>query len=147
VGRAALAGWRDLLVPALARDPEPAALWPFEGDLTTLLPSRQCVSAEAYPADACVQLGLGMPGRGWKKTDPGDRARISRRLHFARSLPHVSITTALRDELARGFGDGRAGEDRFDAAIGLLAMLAVVIGQRNAGVPNDHALVAVEGWI
>jgi hypothetical protein len=147
VGRAALAGWRDLLVPALARNPEPAALWPFEGDLTTLLRSRQCVIAETYPADACVQLDLGMPGRGWKKTDRGDRAGISRRLHLARSLPRVSITTALRDELAGGFGDDRAGEDRFDAAIGLLAMLAVVIGRRKAGVPNDPALLAVEGWI
>ena len=59
----------------------------------------------------------------------------------------MSVSAASRDALEGGFGDDRTGEDRFDAAIGLLAMLAVVLGSREAGAPNDRALIAVEGWI
>jgi hypothetical protein len=50
---------------------------------------------------------------------------------------------ALLDD---GFGSDEVGEDKFDAVVGLLGMLDVVLGGRDGGTP--HADVrAVEGWI
>jgi hypothetical protein len=45
VGRAAIAGWRELLVPAL-RNGLDLAMWPFHGDLDRLLNSHRYVIAE-----------------------------------------------------------------------------------------------------
>jgi hypothetical protein len=60
VGRAAIAGWRDLLAPALREGT--TTLWPFHGDLAPLLESGRIVVAETYPAETYAHpLALG----GW----------------------------------------------------------------------------------
>jgi hypothetical protein len=46
VGKAALAGWQDVLIPALERN---ARLWPFDGRLVSL-DSSALTLAETYPA-------------------------------------------------------------------------------------------------
>ncbi len=61
VGRAAIAGWRELLAPAL-RDGL-IRIWPFDGPLQMLLESARIESAriivaETYPAATYVHLGL-----------------------------------------------------------------------------------------
>lgn len=146
VGRAAIAGWRDVLVPASERMGTALGLWPFEGDLQALLATRACVVAETYPADACVQLGLRTPGRGWSKRDASDRREQGRRLlQWAEDKP-IDLS-ALRGTVEDGFGSRAAGEDPFDAWVGLLGMLAVVLGLQPEGAPGDGEGRRIEGWI
>ena len=46
-----------------------------------------------------------------------------------------------------GFGASDHDEDRFDATLGLLSMIAVVKGLRPAGTPPVGEMRDVEGWI
>jgi hypothetical protein len=50
VGKAALIGWRDVLVPAL-RNGITLRLWPFDGSLQSLFVPGALVVAETYPAE------------------------------------------------------------------------------------------------
>ena len=52
-------------------------------------------------------------------------------------------------ELDSAFGDRSDGEDRFDAFVGLVGMLNVLLGGRQPGPPADafDAATTVEGWI
>ena len=65
VGRAAMSGWREMLLPAMKVLQNDLAVWPFHGELQSLISTKKAVVVETYPGDACVQLGLGAPGRGW----------------------------------------------------------------------------------
>lgn len=146
VGRAAIAGWREVLVPAVERMGTDVGLWPFEGDIAALLGSRACVVVETYPSDACVQLGLAMPGRGWSKRKQADRREQGRRvLAWATDKP-IDLS-AVHEVVDDGFGASAAGEDAFDAWVGLLGMLGVVLGYQTAGAPGDDEGRRVEGWI
>jgi hypothetical protein len=146
VGRAAIAGWRYVLVPAIERLGSEVALWPFDGALSELLAARSCVVTETYPADACVQLGLPAPGRGWSKRNQADRREMGHRLlEWAGDKP-IDMT-GLHAVVDDGFGSSAAGEDRFDAWVGLLGMLAVVLGLQSEGAPCDEEGRRVEGWI
>lgn len=146
VGRAAISGWRDVIVPAMRHLQSELGVWPFQGSFDSLLASKAAVIAETYPADACVQLGLGAPGRSWSKRDRAHRVekgRAIRRcaLQLGADLRHVD--GAISD----GFGMSATGEDQFDAVVGLFGMLAVVSGVRSDGAPEDKAVGSVEGWI
>lgn len=146
VGRAAIAGWRYALVPVIERMGAAVALWPFDGELSELIATRSCVFAETYPADACVQLGLPAPGRGWSKRNQADRRAMGRRLlEWADDKP-IELS-ALRAVVDDGFGASAVGEDQFDAWVGLLGMLAVVLGLQSEGGPRDEEGRRVEGWI
>jgi hypothetical protein len=59
----------------------------------------------------------------------------------------ICLSSALRDDLADGFGDSPNGEDRFDAAIGLFGMVNVVLGRRAPGEPEDEHTRKIEGWM
>lgn len=147
VGRAAISGWRDLLAPALRSHEIDIAVWPFGGELTTLAATHECVITETYPADACVQLGLTAPGRGWSKRKQHDRrSKYEHLAAWSRSraiVLDVHLDSALKD----GFGTAPDGEDPFDAVVGLLAMLDVVQGRRRDGAPEEPRTRTVEGWI
>jgi hypothetical protein len=146
VGRAAISGWREVVVPAMRALRTELGIWPHEGDLRSLLSSRVCVVTETYPADACVQVDLPAPGRRWSKRDRQDRAHQGvKLLRWAEGKPMdlAKIQSALQD----GFGPADVGEDQFDAVVGLLAMLAVVLGLRPEGAPPQGSGLSVEGWI
>jgi hypothetical protein len=49
-------------------------------------------------------------------------------------------------ELAKGFDPDRSGDDGFDAVVGLLGMLDVVLGNLESGEPEDDT-TQIEGWI
>jgi len=57
----------------------------------------------------------------------------------------------LNDELVHlirtGFGPSKSAEDPFDAMLGLLSMIEVVLGFRSEGAPVDEDVRKVEGWI
>lgn len=144
VGKAAIVGWRELLIPAL-RSGRSLGLWPFDGDLAALLASREVVLAETYPAEIYRQLGLRL-GRGGKRAQAARAALAQPLLQQARALG-VSLAPALRAAILEGFGAAADGEDRFDATLGLLGMIKVVRGGRRAAPPLDPATRRIEGWI
>lgn len=146
VGRAAIAGWRQVLVPAVRAFGSAVGVWPFTGSAHSLLATHSCVITETYPADACVQLGLSRPGHGWSKRKQQDRIAQGRKLQeWAKTRP-VDLHQ-VKDSLDDGLGSESIGEDRFDAVVGLFGMLDVVLGHRTEGTPPDEAVRTVEGWI
>ncbi|MGH3224239.1 MAG: hypothetical protein ACRDPY_37085 [Streptosporangiaceae bacterium] len=147
VGKGALIGWQLI---AAARRAKPAPLlWPFDGSLSELLTGRaQPVVAETYPREYYRYLGPAAVHSRWSKRRKADRLRlIPGVLAWAESLP-AEWDASVRRQVESGFSDGRNGEDEFDAAIGLLAMIAVVSGAMDTGIPaDDRAVFDTEGWI
>jgi hypothetical protein len=143
VGKAALCGWRDLLLPALLRD-RPARLWPFDGTLTDLVARGGVTIAETYPAEAMRQLGL--PPIGSKRRQ-ADRAALAP--HLLRVMARLAAVPdkALSASVSDGFGPGQDADDPFDSLLGLLCMLNVVSGCRGEGTPRDHWIMTWEGWV
>jgi hypothetical protein len=139
VGKAAINGWRDVLVPAL-RDPM-AMLWPFDGSLEVLLKPGYTVIVETYPAE-CY---------GWffREHLPIRKTRLEARQRVAPTLLRwaASANVTLKPELLRAIEGGfPEGDDAFDAVIGLFGMLEVLMRRRSPGEPVDNDR-QVEGWI
>jgi hypothetical protein len=142
-GKAAIAAWRDFLIPALTT-PAPPLLWPFEGDLLRLLAPGRIAIAETYPAEALRHLGLRMGG---SKRRQADRAALARPLRMAMEGLAARPERALERALADGFGEDAAGEDRFDSVLGVLCVVGVLNGVRPDGVPDDPWIRRWEGWV
>jgi hypothetical protein len=150
VGKAAISGWRDALIPAL-RGALDVALWPFEGSLAELLAPGRIVVAETYPAEAYAHLGLDLAAVSagtaqGKRVQAVRAAQLPRVLEFATRLG-VELEPELQAAFADGFGSKPDGEDRFDATVALFSMLDVALGQRPAGEPADPEIRQIEGWI
>ncbi|MEW6139683.1 MAG: DUF429 domain-containing protein [Thermodesulfobacteriota bacterium] len=147
VGRGAIIGWREVLVPAMGDEGIRVGLWPFQGNLQPLIDEYACVVVETYPAEACLHLGLTPPGRGWKKGSQKDRKeQASPILEWVEGRP-LRLLHDAEAQLRDGFGPRTAGEDCFDSMIGLLSMIEVIIGGRADGAPEDEVIRKVEGWI
>ena len=146
VGRAAISGWREVLLPALERVDMRVAVWPFYADLNAAFESVDCVIAETYPAEACLHLGLSLSGLS-KARQTDRQSLVDSLLGWAASRPEVSISSGLEREIRDGFSPDRSGEDRFDATVGLCSMLDVVTGRRRGGAPRSSPALSVEGWI
>lgn len=151
VGRAAISGWRDLLAPALTADGFGIRLWPFHGGLSELLSPDHVVVAETYPAEYYHHLGLNLgpvPGA----TKAGKRVQASRAANATRlfdwaSHHSIALADSVADAVADGFGPAPDGEDRFDAFVGLLGMLEVIVGGEEPTVGLPAQAARVEGWI
>jgi hypothetical protein len=142
-GKAAIAAWRDWLIPSLSAG-APLRLWPFEGGLHALLAPGTATLAETYPAEAMRQLGIRLPG--------SKRARQARRaaapsIEAALERLRVTPDAPLRNTIADGFGADAAGEDRFDSLLGLLCLISVLDGARPDFVPDDPWILRWEGWV
>lgn len=150
VGKAAISAWRDLLIPALATGRD-LRIWPFDGALQKLFQPGSIVVAETYPAEVYAHLGVefSKPRTGLKagKRVRADRAANAKVLLGRADLLGVTPAPALRRAIEGGFGPSPDGEDPFDATIGLLGMLNVVLGHRSSGEPPDKVVHTVEGWI
>lgn len=142
-GKAAIAAWRDLLLPALA-GPRPPALWPFDGPLRPLLDGDRVVLAETYPAEAMRQLGLRMGG---SKRRHADRLALMPALRQAMALLSAHPDPALDHLMTQGFGPDAAGEDRLDCVLGVLCVLQVLAGRRTDAAPDDPWVQRWEGWV
>ena len=143
VGKAAISGWRDLLIPALrSHDPE-VAIWPFDGELHKLLEARSVILVETYPAEFYRHLGIKL---GSKRNPEDRRANAPLLLEWAYEL-ETDPTSEMRALMRDGFGSAPDGEDPFDAAVGLVGMLNVVLGHRAPGEPPDAITHEVEGWM
>ncbi|MGC4392861.1 DUF429 domain-containing protein [Ensifer adhaerens] len=141
VGKGAISGWREIIVPRLNE----IGLWPFDGNLAELAGSQPVIVTETYPGD--VYRRLGMPRSGWSKRRQADRIVMGQTmLPWLATRPNLD-TSLLQPFIDDGFGSDKAGEDRFDAVVGLLGMLDVVGGRRSEGIPAIGAVRKWEGWI
>ena len=147
-GKAAIAAWRELLLPALAAEaaggPSAPLLWPFAGPFRALLAPGAVALAETYPAEALRGLGLRLSG---SKRRQADRAALAGPLRAAMDRLDAAPEPALAAALAAGFGADPAGEDRFDCVLGVLAVLAVLTGARPDTAPADPWIRCWEGWV
>lgn len=138
VGKAAITGWRDFIVPKLHQ----LKIWPFDGQLAGLLPHRNAaVVAETYPAEVYHWLGITFASGGKGSQDA--RRENSVCLQMALNELGVEMTAGSHAELWAGF----ATDDAFDAFVGLVGMLQVVLGKRPLYEPEDAAIRQLEGWI
>lgn len=100
---------------------------------------------ETYPADAYGQVGVTFPASGSKQQQE-DRRQAICGLAERSVAKGITLSVVTRSVLADGFGPGKAGENPFDALMGLLGMIEVVDGRR-----PEHPVGArpgpVEGWI
>jgi len=133
VGRAAIAGWSELLVPALDR----IRLWPFEGALGDLCSPSAVVVCETYPAEFYGQLGLP------RTKTPVARASAAPQLMKA----SATIGVSLDDETVAAIQRGFENDDAYDAFVGLLGMLSIVQGLRAEAPLLDEEVRRVEGWM
>ena len=145
VGKSAIIGWRDLLAPALRAGDQDLVLWPFTGAIE-FAPGRVVV-AESYPGEFYGHLGLRADRKRWSKRVSEDRAAKGQVLAAWARDAGVALDSDLVALLDRGFHTGVDGEDRFDATVGVLGMLNVVLGRRPPGDPDDRNVRRIEGWI
>lgn len=141
VGKGAISGWKEVIVPRLSE----IGLWPFDGTLSQLEQTKQVIVAETYPGDVYRQLGI--PRSGWSKRRQADRARMGETILSWLAERSNLEAEASQDLIRDGFGLDSAGEDRFDAMVGLLGMFEVVTGKRSEGVPALPSVHTWEGWI
>ncbi len=142
-GKAAIAAWTGMLLPALTAG-EPLRLWPFEGPFRALLTPGSVAMAETYPAEALRHLGIRLRG---SKRRQADRAAVAAPLGAALARLAVRPDAALAAALADGFGADAAGEDRFDCVLGVLCVLNVLAGHRPDTAPDDPWIQRWEGWV
>jgi hypothetical protein len=142
-GKAAIAAWRDLLLPALLAG-APLRLWPFEGAFGELLAPGEVALAETYPAEALRHLRIRVRG---SKRRQSDRAALAPALLAALARLSAVPEAGLTDAIADGFGADAAGEDRFDSLLGLLCVLNVLAGNRPDTAPDDPWIRRWEGWV
>ena len=142
-GKAAIAAWRDLILPALA-DATRLRLWPFEGPFRTLLAPGTVALAETYPAEALRHLGLRLRG---SKRRHADRCAIAGALLTAMEQLAATPDDLMRQAVQDGFGPDASGEDRFDSVLGVLCVLNVLAGNRPDTAPADPWIQRWEGWV
>lgn len=133
-GSAAICGWRDVLAPALGSSS--ILLWPFHGRLTALLETHRPVVAECYPGAVCRWLGI--------PQNFGKRSRESRSRQYTRIAEWGERSSVT---LPSSLQTGCENDDAFDAVVGLIGILQVILGQRPTGEPDDPSVHRVEGWI
>ncbi len=146
VGKAAICGWREVLIPALASGADRVKVWPFDGHLQSLLEPGRAVICETYPAEMYRHTGVGL-SPGESKTSRESRKRKAGALIAWAEAASVELRPDLRAEIDDGFGSAKDGEDRFDAVVGLLGMVNVILGHRSPGEPDDERIRKVEGWM
>ena len=143
VGKGALSGWREVVLPAIRRG---GSLWPFAGRLAQLANAPGVVIAETYPAEAYRVVGADfLPGQS-KRRQTDRRTKSDAVVAWAKRHS-VAFTEEASEALADGFGAKSNGEDQFDAALGLLKMIEVVDGRRREGPETSSEQAAWEGWI
>ena len=133
VGRAAIIGWRDVLVPALGSD-KSVVLWPFDGPLDDLLKPGNIVIVETYPAE-CYRWFF--EGGIKRKGDAEVRKKAGGALFKWAEESNVKFDPDLKHTIEQGFPDG---DDSFDAAVGLLGMLDVLMGGGSRAIRATRAL-------
>jgi hypothetical protein len=142
-GKAAIAAWQHLILPAIASHTR-LRLWPFDGPLLTLLAPGSVALAETYPAEALRHLGMKLRG---SKRRHADRCATAGALATAMDQQSATPDDAMRQAMLDGFGADASAEDRFDSVLGVLCVLNVLAGNRPDTAPDDPWIQRWEGWV
>ncbi len=142
-GKAAIAAWQHLLLPALSSRSD-IRVWPFAGAYRKLLTPGSVAVAETYPAEALRHIGIRLKG---SKRRQADRAAIADQLAAAMAALEVLPDVGLQQAATEGFGSDAAAEDRFDCVLGVLCVLNVLAGNRPDNTPSDPWIRRWEGWV
>jgi hypothetical protein len=142
-GKAAIAAWQHLIMPALTGG-RALRLWPFEGPFRSLLSPGSVALAETYPAEALRHLGIRLRG---SKRRHADRCAAAGALMTAMEQQSAAPDDAMRQAILDGFGADASGEDRFDSVLGALCVLNVLAGHRPDTAPDDPWIQRWEGWV
>jgi hypothetical protein len=123
VGSAACALWQELALHLTSG--RTFKIWPFEGDLQTLLQSTPVVVGEIYPRAAYATALLDdpadlRPALIVAKTDAGVRRAAIAALHAASWVRRLRVTLQDMDR-------AEANEDDFDACVTAAALLRCVL--------------------
>jgi len=151
VGKAAISGWRDVLAPEIRKSKNKTSFWPFSGRLENLLITERLIVVETYPAEFYSQLGITFSKRQiGAKT--GKRSQNDRKSNSATLLGWIEKLTItcppdLSSIIQNGFGESSDGEDAFDAVVGLIGMLYILLGNRTLFEPENEQIRRIEGWI
>ena len=143
VGKGALSGWREVVLPALQRG---ALLWPFDGPLVKLAKAPGVVLVETYPAEAYHMVGASFR-HGESKTRQIDRQTKSDPVFAWAERYSIVFSVEASSAMINGYGSGKDGEDRFDAVMGLLKMIEVVDKRRSERTEQGSETADWEGWI
>ena len=151
VGKAAICGWRDVLTPGLLDPALDLAIWPFSGQLADLLHPGRVIVAETYPAEyyTGILMDPDIPNRPprFSKRNPQNLQQFAQHiLHWVDSH-ELDCDASLIEMIRAGFSPPSAGEDAFDAMIGLLGMISVILGDHSPGEPKIEEIRRIEGWI
>jgi hypothetical protein len=140
VGKAAISGWKEIIIPARRLG---AKLWPFEGSLEALAKTGELVLAETYPAEAYGHVAVEFAA-GESKRRQTDRVKVAAPITSWAFSNKVVLALELESLIGEGFGSRADGEDAFDAVMGLFGMIEVIDGRRLEG-PLQRG--KWEGWI
>lgn len=139
VGKAAIVGWRDFILPHLAQ----LSLWPFDGLLfDELEQDGAIVLAETYPAEVYDWLGIRFPPKSGKRDQSARQGNSATLLNAIKAL-EIVLTPKAQAEIEAGFSN----EDAFDACVGVLGMLQILLGKRPLYEPTAPTIRTIEGWI
>jgi hypothetical protein len=142
VGKAALSGWREVLVPARQRK---ARLWPFDGALASSA-SHFPTIAETYPAESYRHVGINLQS-GMSKRNQAHRRKALAGVTDRCSANRIAFSKEVGEAVEGGFGARKSGEDPFDAFAGLIAMIEVAEGRRQPSPDSNIPVQEREGWI
>jgi len=144
-GKAALHGWKNLILPALKNE-IPVFLWPFDGWLSETQFQSGIIFAESYPGEYLGQL-LKPHHLFGSKRDPNFRKACAQPLLALFEHHRFSIAPEVMDMISSGFGEKTDSEDAFDAFVGLAGMLSAVLNIPTEPKNIPEEIRAIEGWI
>lgn len=147
VGKAAIHGWKHLLIPALEQPQLRLKLWPFSGSFSDLCLPGNIIVVETYPAEYYSHLGIFQPGDRMSKRKQSGRKYYTEKLISLSDRLNLDLDPGVISAIQDGFGDFLDSEDRFDALVGLYGMINVVQANHPNGEPVPSRIAKIEGWI
>lgn len=148
VGKAAISGWHDLLIPALSGLHANLNIWPFSGTIADCCLPGHLVVVETYPAEFYSHFGLSLSNSPRKsKRRQSDRKSYASQLLGWTDSRHHELDSQLMHAIIDGFGNANDGEDRYDSVVGLYGMMNIVLGNRSIEEPTLPSIQRIEGWI
>ncbi len=142
VGKAALSGWKEVLIPLLDGG---AILWPFQ-EILFNKSSVGIVLVETYPAEYYDNFEQDLM-KNRSKRNQEDRKKACHSIEKWLRHRAISVSEIVKENIISGFGSQNDGEDQFDAFVGLCAMLDVALGNRVAIPSVQPNSLDREGWI
>lgn len=147
VGKAAINGWKEVIVPGLKDEYLDIAIWPFSDNLLDLLNTDRMIIVESYPSEYLIQIVPRLSGKRFSKRSHLHRMNISSFLLEWADKANVKLEPPLVELIKLGFKNQINGEDMFDAFIGLCGMINVVTQWNPCFEPKDLTVREIEGWI